>query len=69
MLRVTGTVVLLAVIDVDGSAHNIQLERGLGYGLDEAAAAALSQWRFEPGQRDGAPVPVLATIEVNFRLL
>jgi TonB family protein len=69
VLRVTGTVVLLAVIDVDGSAHNIQLERGLGYGLDEAAAAALSQWRFEPGQRDGAPVPVLATIEVNFRLL
>jgi TonB family protein len=68
-MKVTGTVALLAVIDVDGSAHNIQLQRGLGYGMDEAAATALSQWRFEPGQRDGAPVPVLATIEVNFRLL
>jgi TonB family protein len=68
-MKVTGTVVLLAVIDVDGSAHNIQLQRGLGYWMDEAAATALSQWRFEPGQRDGAPVPVLATIEVNFRLL
>jgi len=68
-LKVQGTVVLLVVVDVDGSARDIQLKQGLGYGLDEAAANALSQWRFEPGQRDGAPVPILAAIEVNFRLL
>jgi hypothetical protein len=30
---------------------------------------AVSRWRFEPGQRNGVPVPVAATIEVNFRML
>jgi TonB family protein len=68
-LKIEGSVVLQVTIGVDGSARDIKLQKGLGYGLDEAAGAAVSQWRFEPGQRDAAPVPVLATIEVNFRLL
>jgi len=38
-------------------------------GLDEEAVSAVSQWRFEPGTKDGIPVPVAATIEVNCRLL
>jgi TonB family protein len=69
VLKVSGTVVLAVVVDVDGLAHDFKLIKGLGYGLDEAAATAVSQWRFEAGQRNGVPVPVLATIEVNFRLL
>jgi hypothetical protein len=27
------------------------------------------RWRIEPGAKDGKPVTVAATIEVNFRLL
>jgi TonB family protein len=69
VLKVSGTVVLAIVVDVDGSARDFKLIKGLGYGLDEAAATAVSQWRFESGQRNGVPVPVAATIEVNFRLL
>jgi TonB family protein len=38
------------------------------YGLDEAAVRAASQWRFEPGRRDGKPVPVLITVEMTFAL-
>ena len=68
-LKVAGTVLLQVTIDVDGSARDIKLQKGLGYGLDEAAAAALSKWRFEPGTRGGVPVEVMVTIEVNFRLL
>jgi TonB family protein len=68
-LKVEGNVVLQVTIDVDGSARDIKLKQGLGYGQDEAAASALSKWKFEPGARGGVPVPVTATIEVNFRLL
>jgi protein TonB len=38
-------------------------------GLDQQAMAAVSQWRFKPGMKDGKPVPVYANVEVNFRLM
>ncbi|HUA86438.1 MAG TPA: M56 family metallopeptidase [Bryobacteraceae bacterium] len=68
-LKVQGTVTLRCVIGPDGKAGNITLVRGVGFGLDERAMDAVSRWTFTPGLADGTPVPVLATIEVNFRLL
>jgi TonB family protein len=64
-----GTVMLYVVISPEGRATNLKLIKGLGFGLDEKAAEAVMQWQFAPGKRDGAPVSVEATIEVNFRLL
>jgi TonB family protein len=67
--KLTGTVLLGVVVGPDGKAHDITLVRSLGFGLDEKAAEAVSQWNFTPGKKDGTPVSVQATIEVNFRLL
>ncbi len=64
-----GTVVLTVVIGEDGIAHDIEVVRSLGMELDDKAVAAVSQWKFAPGTKNGEPVPVIATIEVNFRLL
>lgn len=64
-----GTVVLRVEVGPDGDAHNIKVIRSLGLGLDEKAIEAVSQWKFRPGMKDGVPVPVVAMIEVNFRLL
>ena len=64
-----GTVVLYVEIGTDGLAHNIHVIKGLGLGLDERALEAIDRWRFRPGSKDGNPVPVSATIEVNFKLL
>jgi TonB family protein len=64
-----GTVVVSAEIRPDGLAYNIRAIRGLGLGLDEKAIQAISQWKFKPGSKNGQPVPVIATIEVNFHLL
>jgi TonB family protein len=67
--KMQGTVMLRVTIGTDGLAHDIELLRNLGFGLDEKAVEAVSQWKFTPGTRDGVAVPVEATIEVNFRLL
>jgi periplasmic protein TonB len=64
-----GTVVLNVVVGVNGKATNITVAHSLGLGLDEKAIEAVKQWTFEPGKKDGKPVPVAASIEVNFRLL
>jgi TonB family protein len=63
-----GTVVLRVVVGVDGKTHEIAVSRSLGMGLDEKAIEAVRLWRFEPGLKDGKPVPVEVSIEVNFRL-
>jgi TonB family protein len=67
--KYSGTVLLRLVVDVDGRAKNIEVVNGLGLGLDEKAVMAIQQWKFKPGEKDGVPVPVLASIEINFKLL
>jgi len=67
--KLQGTVVVQVVIGTDGRAHEAHILRGLGLGLDENAVEAISRWQFKPGEKDGQPVKVAATIEVNYRLL
>lgn len=64
-----GTVVLSIVVDERGMPTQFKVVRPLGLGLDEKAIEAVQKWRFRPAQKDGRAVAVLATVEVNFRLL
>ena len=66
--KIEGTVVVQTEIHPDGRAHNTRVVRSLNPGLDHNAIDAISQWEFEPGQKDGKSVAVEATIEVNYRL-
>jgi TonB family protein len=63
-----GTVVLWVVVGPDGRVRDMRVSRTLGMGLDEKAIDAVRQWRFEPARKNGQPVPVQVSIEVNFRL-
>jgi protein TonB len=36
--------------------------------LDEAAVAAVKEWRFRPAQRAGRPVTATVEIPISFRL-
>jgi len=64
-----GTVILFVVVDEKGNPRDLKVIRPLGLGLDQKAIEAVEKWKFRPGMKDGKPVAVQATIEVNFRLL
>ena len=66
--KIQGTVVLMVDIDPLGTATNVEVIRSVEPGLDQKAVEAVRQWQFQPGTKDGSPVTVRATIEVNFRL-
>jgi periplasmic protein TonB len=67
--KYSGTVVLSIIVDSTGKPRDIKVIRSLGLGLDEKAIEAVTKWKFRPGYRNGQPVAVQASIEVNFRLL
>jgi TonB family protein len=64
---VAETVLLSCVIGTGGTAQDIHVVKSAGAGFDANAIGAVSQWRFNPGTLNGAPVNVRAQIEVNFR--
>ena len=64
-----GVVVVSVIIEPDGFAGNIRVVKSLGLGLDQKAIEAVQKWQFKPGTKNGVAVSVMATVEVNFRLL
>jgi TonB family protein len=67
--KISGIVVLHLIVTTEGHTANIQVQRSLGYGLDEEAVKAVGYWRFRPAVGlDGTPVPVWTDIEANFRI-
>lgn len=65
--RVEGMVILEAVINEQGVVERVRVLRSKAL-LDEAAIAAVRQWRYTPTLLNGAPVSVLMTITINFTL-
>jgi protein TonB len=64
-----GTTVLRVHVRVDGTIDDVQVSRSAGYAaLDEAAAAAVTRWRFEPARSGPDAVAVWVLIPVQFRL-
>ena len=65
--RIQGTVILEAVLDEQGMVRNLKVLRSIPL-LDQAAIQAVSKWRFTPTLLNGAPVPVVMTVTVGFKL-
>jgi TonB family protein len=68
--RIEGFVRLEAVVLPSGKVGNVKITQSLDkeYGLDDRAVAAVKQWQFEPGRKDGKAVPVRIEIEMSFTL-
>ena len=63
-----GTCVLWLIVDAAGRPRDIKVVRGLGLGLDAKAMEAVQRWRFQPALKDGKPVDVQISVEVEFHL-
>ena len=68
--EVQGVVRLACTVGVDGAVSDVRVVRSLDtvHGLDDEAVRALKLWTFEPGEKDGVPVPVHLTIESTFSM-
>jgi TonB family protein len=64
-----GVCLISLIVDAQGNPQNPRVIRALGMGLDEKALEAVRKYKFKPAMKDGkTPVPVMITVEVNFRL-
>ncbi len=65
--RVTGRVILQAVINEDGEVENVDILRGSPL-LNEAARRAVCCWKYEPATINDRRVRVYFTVVINFYL-
>jgi periplasmic protein TonB len=66
--KIEGEVLLQVVFEATGRIRVLRVIRGLGYGLDDAAAQAAQQIRFKPAQQDGQPSDSTAVVHIIFQL-
>ena len=65
--KVEGTVIIEAVIGIDGRITEARVLRSSPL-LDRAALDSVAQWRYRPTTLNGVAVPVVLTVTVNFTL-
>ncbi|MFW6175811.1 MAG: TonB family protein [Acidobacteriota bacterium] len=63
----TGTVIVQATIDREGTVTDVEVLRGAPLGMTEAAVEAVRRWRFRPATREGRPVAVYYQLTVRFQ--
>jgi len=65
--HISGVVVLRITVDEEGNVTDIKVVNGHPV-LVPAAVDAVSRWKYKPTLLNGQPVPVIATVAVNFAL-
>jgi protein TonB len=65
---VEGTVNLRITVDFEGKVTEVKLISGPGYGLDEAALAAIKRFKFKPAMKAGEAVSTTITYKYTFLL-
>lgn len=66
--KIQGQVVLRVTFTADGKVKVINVEKSLGYGLDEAAIKAVQTCKFTAATRNGKPVDFTTNITVDFQI-
>jgi TonB family protein len=67
--KIEGVVYMNFQVGPDGEVRDVQITKGIGYGCDEEARRVITLFpKWQPGKRDGKPVPVRCVVPVRFRL-
>jgi TonB family protein len=77
--KLGGTLVVSLTVDAAGKPQDVRVSRSLAegvsrklrpiaQGLDENAVKAVKEYRFEPAEFQGKPVPVETSVEINYRI-
>ena len=66
--KFSGNVRVSLIVDENGQPTNVRVARGVGMGLDERAVEAVRQYKFKPATKDGKPVKVALSVDVNFQI-
>lgn len=66
--KIEGIVYIRAFIDEYGRVQKTAVDKGIGFGCDEAAQKAVKSTRFQPGYLNNRPVKVQISIPVQFKL-
>lgn len=66
--QIEGSVVLDVGIDETGRVIDVQVTRGLPFGLSESAARAVRQWVYRPARGPSGPMPSRKSVRILFTL-
>jgi TonB family protein len=64
---ITGICVISLIVDAHGMPEKMEVKKSLEPSMDQNALAAIERYRFTPAMRNGEPVAVEVSVEVNFR--
>lgn len=64
--KAPGTVHVLFVVDQQGRVENPVVQKSTDPVFERPALAAVRQWRFEPGKRNGQPVRFRMRVPITF---
>ena len=65
-VRPVGSVILALVVTSKGLPKDPHVVKGLDKDLDQSAVEALKDWRFAPAQKNGKPIAVRVSIQIQF---
>ena len=66
--KFSGNVIVSLIVDDSGNPQRVRCARDVGMGLCAKAVEAVQQWKFKPAMKDGKPVKVEMSVEVNFQV-
>ena len=65
-VRAEGSVIIALVVSSKGIPRDPHVVKGLDKDLDASAVDAVKEWRFAPAQKDGKPIAVRVSVQIQF---